>query len=329
MKKVTLYLLLLKSLILFSCGGQNGANPSLNIKDYNYEEFVLPEDEMVETSEKAIQLIQNNQLKEIRALIADDISKNISDDQLTLLVNQLNLLFKNEGVPKGKDNILPAIQASINGTDTLFINNLMYKYQPTETEPFPKILTFSFMKKYGSKKLVGINLGTDGQKNKEPTIEKLDEFIFPVDDISQFRIYYDEGKNKTTKFKNKIGYFAIEGDLNTINQSGLRPIFETIFDDLRQSKFEKVEAFNTSLDRGENPSFIQLEIQLKNNPYAVFLYLPIQEGGKYADKIVLMQREYSNLGYQFTLKQSDYKKITSEFPKIGKLNLEEFYHDNP
>jgi len=68
---------------------------------------------------------------------------------------------------------------------------------------------------------------------------------------------------------------------------------------------------------------------LKNKPYSIFLYLPIQYDGTYSEKIVFMQQEYGNLGYKYILKQSDYKKITTEFPKIAKLNLEEFYHDNP
>lgn len=329
MKKITIYLLLINSLVFLSCNGQNGDKPSLNLNDYNYEESVLSEDEMITTSEKAIETIKNNQLQEFRELFAEEISKDIPDNQLSQLITYLNLLFKKEGVPSGKDNVVPAIQASINGKDTLFINKIMYKYEPTETEPYAKILSFSFLKKYGTKKLAGINLETDGQKGQSPTIEKLDKFLFNIDNVKQFRIYYDEGKQRKTKFKNEIGFFAIEGDLNTLNKSGIRSIIESVFEDLEKSKFEKVETFNTSLDRGINPSFIQIEIMLKDKPYLVFLYLPIGDDRTYPDQIILMQKEYANLGYKYILKQSDYKIIASEFPKIGKMNLEEFYHDNP
>ena len=329
MKKITIYLLIIKSLVILSCNGQNGEKPSLNINDYNYEESVLSEDEMIATSEKTIELIKNNQLIEFRELFAEEISKNIPDNQLSQLITHLNLLFQKEGIPNGQDNVVPAIQASINGADTIFINKIMYNYEPTETEPYSKILSFSFLKKYGTKKLAGVNLETDGQKGQRPTTEKLDKFLFNIDDVKQFRIYFDEGGNRKTKFNNEIGFFAIEGDLNTLNKSGLKPIIETIFNDLKQSKFEKVEIFNTSLDRGLNPSFIQIEIMLKDKPYLIFLYLPIEDSGTSNNEIIFMQKEYANLGYKYILKQSDYKKITSEFPKIGKMNLEEFYHDNP
>ena len=239
------------------------------------------------------------------------------------------MLFQKEGIPSGRNNVVPAIQTSINGTDTLFINKIMYNYQPTEMEPYSKILSFTFLKKYGTKKLAGINLGTDSQKGQSPTIEKLDKFLFNVEEIKQFRIYYDEGKNRKTRFKNETGFFAVEGDLKTLNESGIRPIIETIFEDLEQSTFEKVEVFNTSLDRGTNPSFIQIEILLKDKPFLIFVYLPIEDDGTYSDKIILMQKEYANLGYKYILSQEDYKNITTEFPKISKLNLKKYYHDNP
>jgi len=316
-------------LLLLSCNGQRGNQPSLNINDYNYEEWVMSEKEMTATSEKAIEFVKNNQLKEFREIFAQEISKPIPDEQLVRLISDLNLLFKQEGVPEGKENIVPGMQLSIQGQDTQFINNIMYNYEPSESMPFRKILKFSFLKKYGANKLAGINLVTDGQEGATPTIEKLEAFIFNAEDIDQFRIYYDEGKNRKTKFKNEVGYFAIEGDLNTLKEAGLMPIMEKIFEDLKQSKFEKVEVFNTSLDRGEKASFIQIEMSLKNKPYLIFLYLPIEDDGSYADEIVFIQKEYANLGFKYLLKQSDYQSITTEFPKIGKLNLEEFYHDDP
>ena len=329
MRKTIIYFLAIKLILIVSCDGQNDKKPDLNLNNYNYEESVLSEDEMKETTEKAIKLIQERNYEKVRDLFAEDISKNITKNQLAKLVNHLNLLFRNEGIPTGNENIVPALQASINGNDTIFVNKIMYNYQPTKEEPYPKVLSFSFLKKYGTKQLAGINIGTDGQKNIKPTIEKLNNFAFNSNEINQFRIYFDEGKNRKTKFKNKIGFFAIEGDINTLNESGLTPILESIFDDLKKSKFEKVEIFNSSFNRGDSPSFIQLDVSLKNKPYGVFLYLPIEDDGIYSDKIILMQMEYANLGYKYILNQKDYPKIIKEFPKIGKLKLEKFYEENP
>ena len=42
-----------------------------------------------------------------------------------------------------------------------------------------------------------------------------------------------------------------------------------------------------------------------------------------------MQREYANLGYEFNLNQKDYSKITSEFPKIAEIQLDNYYVDKP
>lgn len=284
---------------------------------------------MMATAEDAIEFIKNNQLEAFRELFAEDVSKGITDDQLTQLTAYLNMLFQKEGVPSGENNVFHGIQVSIVGADTIFINKIMYHYKSKEAEAFSKVLSFNFLNKYGTKKLFGVWLEVDGHKDQKLTIEQLNEFVFNIEDVLQFRIYYDEGRKRKTKFKHKIGYFAIEGDLNTLKVSRLKPIIEAVLEDLKQSRFEKVEVFKTSLDTGEAPSFVQIEILLKNKPYTIFLYLPIEDNGVYSDEIVLLQKEYANLGYKYILKQSDYKKITAELPKIGQLNLEEFYEDNP
>ena len=285
------------------------------------------------TTDKAVKLIQVKNYEEVKKLFADDISKNISASQITQLVDQIHLLFKNEGLPVGHENILPALNASMNGNDTVFVNNIMYNFKPISdgTNSSQKVLTFSFLKKYGTQKLVGINLNTNplSKGNIKPTIKPLENLKFSVADITKFRIYYDEGAKKRTKFKNETGYFAIEGDAITLEESGIKAIIESIFSDLAKSKPVNSKPFNSTLNRGDNVKFIQAEFGFKDKPYLLFIYLPIENGGQYSNKIVIMQKEYANLGYEFSLNQVDYPKLTSEFPKITELKLDNYYVDKP
>ncbi|AYM99822.1 hypothetical protein [Chryseobacterium sp. 3008163] len=166
-------------------------------------------------------------------------------------------------------------------------------------------------------------------KNYRPNVKQIENFNFNVDDITSFRIYYDEGKNKRTKFKNEIGYFAIQGGAEEFEKSKIKPIIKNIFSDLTKSKYESVDVFNNPLQRGENPKFIQIEVALKDKPYLIFIYLPLLKDQKYSGKIVLMEKEYQNLGYQFILNQNDYLNIVKEFPKILDLKLDNFYEEKP
>lgn len=294
-----------------------------NIEDYKSE--ILAEQEMLITTSKAIQLIEENKSKDLKNLFADDIKNGITDSQIQQLTNQLNKLFKAEGIPTDKRDILPSLQATVKEKDTIFINNINYNFKSS------KCLIFSFLKRYGTNKLAGIYLKeknlTTG--NYRPNIKQLESFNFNINDIKNFRIYYDEGKSKKTKFKNEVGYFAIQGNLEKLEKSGIKPVIEAIFSDLLKSKYQSVDVFNNTLERGENPSFIQIEFSFKSQPYLISLYLPLQKDQKYSGKIVLMQKEYQNLGYQFILNQNDYSDIVKEFPKILNLKLDNFYEDKP
>ncbi len=314
------------------CNGQTQSATDKKRID-NYKSEILPESEMRVTTDKAVKLIQSKNYNELKNLFADDISKNISDLQIIQLVDQISSLFQSEGVPEGNENILPALSASVNGKDTVFVNNIMYNFKPISdgTSLSQKVLTFSFLKKYGTQKLVGINAKADplSAGNSKPTIKPLEVFNFSVSDISRFRIYYDEGADRHTKFKNETGYFAIEGDASSLEESGIKTIIQSIFSDLAKSKFEKVGSFNSTLNRGDKAKFIQAEFELKDKPYTLSLYLPIENGGQYSNKIIVMQRQYANLGYEFVLNQKDYPRITSDFPKIAMLKLDNYYLDKP
>ena len=315
----------------YSCEGQTKENTKNQDKNdiSNYKTEILSEEEMRFTTDKAVLLIQNKNYTEFKHLIVEDIAKNISEQQIIQIVDQINEIFKTEGIPTGNENILPALNATLNGNDTIFINNILYNFKPINNSQ--KVLTFSFLKQYGTDKIAGVNLNTNplSSANAKPTIKQIEKFDFNVSDISNFRIYYDEGVDRKRKFKNEIGYFAIQGDLNTLRESGILQIIETIFSELKKSNFKSVKTFNSTLNRGESAKYIQAEFGFKNLPYSIFIYLPIKNGGPYENKIIVMQREYVNLGYEFTLNQNDYLKIKSEFPKIAEMNLENFYLDKP
>jgi hypothetical protein len=327
-----IYFTIFVSLLLYSCKGQTQSKEDKNSID-NYKTEILSEDEMRLTTDKAVKLIQSKNYEEVKKLFADDISKNISIQQISQLVDQINLLFENEGVPAGNDNILPALNASMNGTDTVFVNNIMYNFKPISdgTNSSQKVLIFSFLKKYGTQKLVGINVKTNpfSEGNSKPTIKPIEYLNFSVSDITRFRIYYDEGAKRKTKFKNETGYFAIEGDATTLEKSGIKAIIQSIFTDLGKSKPVNSKPYNSTLNRGDSVNFIQAEFGFKNKPYTLFIYLQIGSDGQYTNKIIVLQREYVDLGYEFTLSQVDYPKITSEFPKIAKLKLDNYYVDKP
>lgn len=331
LRQILLFTLLI-CLISLYCKGQvqNTHQDKYNLDNYRSE--ILSEDEMRVTTDKAVKLIQEKNYKGFKSLFTPDLAQTISDQQITTLVDQINILFQKEGVPTGNDNILPSLNITAFNGDTIFVNEIMYNFKPIleGKTSYQYVLSFSFIKNYGTQKIVGVNVQTNpmSASNLKPTIKPIDNLKFSLSDVNRFRIYYDEGINRRTKFKNEIGYFAIEGDNKTLEKAGLKPIIETILNDLSTAKIDNAEPFNSTIIK-DKTNFIQIELGFENLPYSLQIYLPIQNGREYADKVVVLQKEYANLGYLYILNQVDFPKIKTDFPKIATMNLDEFYLDKP
>jgi len=310
-----------------SCRGQVNNEKTID----NYKSEILPEKEMRETTDKAVKLIQAKNYLAFKDLFAPEIAKGISDQQINSLVDKIDELFIARGVPTGDENILPALNATMNGSDTVFINNIMYNFKQLPNETSSLVLTFSFLKKYGTGYLVGVHANSNplSAGTTKPTITQLTKFELNTNEINRFRIYYSEGKNKKTKYKNELGFFAVEGDKSSLETMGIEPTIKAIFSDLKKYKIETVEPFNSALRYDDDTKFISAEFGFDNKPYSVFIYLPIEDGGIYSGKIILMQREYANLGYKFVLDQRDYQEIVKLFPKVASMNLDKYYVDKP
>lgn len=293
-----------------------------NIITEKYSDKILEETDLRIATDKAIDYIKTNNTDSLIALFPKSISITISESQISKLVEKINGLITKEGIPK-EDNIRPALRAVPRGKDSLFVNQIYYRFNS-------KVLIFSFLKEFGPNKIAGMNLIDDpfSGNGVVPDFKASDKFEYDLDNLSNFRIYYKELK-PLTKFNKNLGVFAVEGNRDVFKDTGLSEIFEPIINELSKSKFEKKEIFNQPLDRGDEAEFIQAELGFDNRDYGIFLYLPL-EGGKISmDNIIFQQRQYANLGYQYILLKEDYPKIVQYLKEIILMDLGNYYLINP
>lgn len=320
------------SVLMFSCNGQT--ENSLGNKDINkHEDRIMSENEMRITTDRAVRIIQSEDHVRLKKLLASRISRNVTDYQAKNLISQINTLFDKMGVPTGNENIIPSFGASINGADSIFLNFVDYYFEP-QTEngtKFQQVLRFTFLQEIGPDSLIGIHLEANpfGQTNMNLDIQPLERLKININDISAFRIYFDEGLNRKTKFKNELGIFAIQGDKEKLVSSGLSSTFEPIFLELEKNTLPKETVFNGLLDRGDGANYIQVEFVFTNKPYTIFIYLQLDGNGNFEDEILIIQKQYANLGFLYKLKQSSYPQIVTEFSKIPDLDLKDYYELKP
>jgi hypothetical protein len=306
---------------------------SFNLKSQNsisekYADEILNEDKLRETTDLAIQFIVTKQSGNLLNLFSEEVSKSISPSQISSLIEKINSVIRINGLPN-ENNIQPALKAVPRGDDTIFVNHIYYRFSSRDNS-VPKVLTFSFLKEYGENKIIGMNLidSPFSGKDVQPNFEASDSFEFDFNKLSQFRIYYSEAE-PTTYFNGNKGIFSIEGNQIVFSESGLQREFESFQQELSQSKFEKKEIFFQLLNRGENVEFIQADLHFSDKNYSVFIYLPLSGGTIDNSTIILQQRQYVNLGYEFILLKKDYPTLVKRLSGIIKLDLNKYYSINP
>ncbi len=315
MKKHPIILIILIFALNFNLFSQNTITEK-------YSDKILQESKLRIATDKAIKYIKTNNSDSLIASFPKTMSSSISKSQISQLIQKINGLIDSEGIPK-EDNIQPALKALPRGNDTLFVNQIYYRFKN-------KVLIFSFLQEFGPNKIAGMNLIDDpfSGNGVEPDFKSSEKFEYNLDKLTNFRIYYKQIK-PITKFKNNLGVFAIEGNNGIFKESGLSEKFEPIIKELSKSKFEKKEIFNQLLDRGDNVEFIQAELGFENKDYGIFLYLPIKGGKISMDNIIFQQRQFANLGYQYTLLKENYPKIVRYLTEIIEMDLEKYYLINP
>lgn len=306
-------------LIFVSCKSQEAS------KIFNADEFT-------KTSLAALGFIKANDYSSFKSLFADDIRKNIKEEQLQAVFKFINDLVTKEGTPSG-ENIQSRLTKKFNGKDTLYINVIAFVFKSSDDKanPYKKEITFSFLEKYGAGKLAGINITTDplNASGLQIKITKLDSFILKSSDIKLYRVYYNEGENKKTQFGNTKGIFALEGDKSKLVTSQIDVLFENIFRELRKAKVDKIEEFKTALNRGNNTQYIQSEFMFDNLPYGIFIYLPIITDSNYKGKIIVRQMQAANLGYQYYINIAGNEKLIAYLKNIISTNWTTYYVENP
>jgi hypothetical protein len=293
---------------------------------------ILNEGELTRTSLAAMDFIKANDYSGLKNLFAEDIRKSINEEQLQSLCKRINELVAKEGIPSG-NNIQPRLVTKIKGIDTIYINVIAFiiKGGDDKANPYKKEITFNFLEKYGTDKISGINITSDplNASGIPIRINKLDSFILKSSDIKLYRVYYNEGENKKTQFGNKKGVFALEGDKSKLVASKIEVVFANIFQELRKVKIEKIEEFQTALNRGVNTQFIQAECMFDNLPYGIFIYLPLKTDSNYKDKIIVRQMQAANLGYQYYIDINDNEKLITYLKNIIATNWTTYYDEDP
>lgn len=151
MKNRARFFMLFILCIYFICCSPKGNSDNLN------------ENDLKRTTSRAINVIKQKNYKEFRLLFAPEIAKDISDDQMNKLVDQISSFLNRKAFPDDQNIVFECYKSFINN-DSLVVNDIIYKFDnPTHSlHSYARSITFSFLPKYGPGKLCGVHITDDG-----------------------------------------------------------------------------------------------------------------------------------------------------------------------
>jgi hypothetical protein len=159
-----------------------------------YKNEILSKEELIATTKKAIGYIKNENYESFKGLFILPLLEKTTDEEFTVLLRKLKSFLSNNDIPD-RDEINVALSFKLRGKDTLITNKVLYRFNDSENT----IMSFSFLKYYGSNKLVGINLNKNPLKSNSNDIKiiPISNFNFNIEDVESFNLYYSDKKPST------------------------------------------------------------------------------------------------------------------------------------
>lgn len=167
-------------------------------------------------------------------------------------------------------------------------------------------------------------------KHTEPHKDKIN---MQTENLKWFRIWYDGGKGNNKRFKNEIGYFAVSGDKEKLEDIGIKNKFQKLFDLINNIKFDSLDFKYMREDEVGDPEWIYLRMKFNNEEYKNLgefdiSYFIKEENGKkeiMSDYIVLKHTEKT----RYLIKKEKNPEIVNVLNEIAHYDYSGYYESYP
>jgi len=284
-------------------------------------------------AKKALKFIQGSKVDSVKSLINSDILKSTTQDKIDCLMREGKSVLENFEYPN----------------DSLVTKSRVTKYTASGeqivdsyTFPFHYKLRKDSVKYFDivivNNEITGLNITEDPPFIKEQirlsSQPHQKKFHLQTENLTHFRIWYDGGKGNAVKYKNKIGYFAVSGDLEELNRIKIKNKFQHLFDLINVAKFDSLDYKGSISEPMGDSELIYLRVSMDNEEtYKDFVefdisYIIKSESGKkelLADYIEIKH----NTAIRYLLKRNKNPEIAKTLVDIARFNYGNYMEDNP
>lgn len=220
----------------------------------------------LQTAKKSLTYIQENKTDSLKGLLNSKVLKMSKPEQIDWLMREGKSVLDNCKYPNDT-SILKSHKTNYSMGGTQVIEMFSFPFQSKVHKDSVKYFHITivdneihrlFLNEYPP----GIRIIEP--KHSEPHKDKID---MQVDNLKWFRIWYDGGLYNKKKFKNEIGFYAVSGDKQKLEEIGVQDKFQKLFGLINSAEFDSLD-FNYLRDNEVgDPEWIYLRMKFNNEEY--------------------------------------------------------------
>ena len=322
MKKNLIFFIFFLILLLGCNFNYNGQNKNSNTNDKN-DAFTI--------AKSALEYIRDSKLDSLRNQLEPNVLSKINPAYINWLMDEGKKVINNSVYPQDSIVIISeSINYSITGKTT--VKMFSFPFQSKENKDTIKYFHVTVAKNKIYRLL--LNNYAPGRRLIEPSHSEThkDNFNLQTSNLSWFRIWYDGGIGNNTKYQNETGYYAVSGDLDDLEKSGIRDKFQQVFNLLNNADFDSLDFQYMRDSEVGDPEWIYLRMKF-NGEYKSLgefhvSYFITEENGKkevMSDYIILKHTNKT----RYLLNKGKNPELANLLTQIGRFNFEGFYERYP
>lgn len=311
-------------LLLFSC-------------NFNYSSDSKTGDERVsksamELSKKALRFIEQNKADSLLSLMNSKVRQMIKPAQTDWLLTEGGKAITNSTFPNDT-SVLVSQSVNFSITGKKVIETLSFPFQNKEYKD--SIKYFHITVADNEIHRLFLNNYPPGMRIIEPERKEphLTTLNLSSDNISWFRIWYEDGSKQSKRYGLHSEYYAVSGKNEKLKTIGVSKTFQEIFDLLNKTVPDSLDFKYMREDEVGNPEWIYLRMKFSNAEYQnlgefeISCFLDEEEGKKeiMSDYIVFKHTDKTRYLYR----KDKNMELVQKLNDLAHMDFKDSYEINP
>jgi hypothetical protein len=217
-------------------------------------------------AKKALRFIKNDNVDSLKSLLNPKILKRVKKEQIDWLMKEGQAVLNKYEYPLDTAIIVNKT-TNISMSGKRVIKNFSFPFKNKTQNDKEKYFHITIVN--GEIYKLFLNDHPPGMRIIEPkwTEPHLENLDLQSDNISWFRIWYDDGFKKDRKYGLHNGYYAVSGKKSKLEKIGVKRQFQEIFDLINKAEFDSTDfKYLRDQEKGD-PEWIYLRMRFNNEKY--------------------------------------------------------------